>query len=107
MNADQLKGKLMQFKGELKQQWGKFFDNDLQQLEGNFDKILGMLQERYGSNCVNLVREQYGEKKAELIKWAEQWQQRSPSEATKENTRREEIIKKGWISAYGHVSAKR
>ena len=30
MNADQLKGKWMQFKGELKQQYGKFTDDDLQ-----------------------------------------------------------------------------
>ena len=72
MNADRLKGKWMQLKGELKQQWGKFFENDLQQLEGSFDKILGMLQERYGGNCVSLVREQYGEKTEELIKWADQ-----------------------------------
>lgn len=97
----------MQFKGELKQQWGKFFDNDLQQFEGSFEKILGMLQERYGSNCASLVREQYGEKKEELIKWADQWQQRSQLEATSEKTRRDEIIKKGWISAYVHVSDKK
>lgn len=38
MNADQLKGKWMQFKG----------DPNLQQIEGRFDKILGQLQERYG-----------------------------------------------------------
>ena len=77
MSADQLKGKWMQFKGELKQQWGKFVDNDLQQIEGSFDKIIGMLQERYGDNCVSLVRERYGEKKEELMKWADQWRQRS------------------------------
>jgi hyperosmotically inducible protein len=53
-----------------------------------------------------LVREQYGEKKEELMKWADQWQQRSQSEATKEKTHREEIIKKGWISAYVPISAK-
>ena len=98
MNADQFKGKWMQFKGELKQQWGKFVDNDLQQIEGSFDKIIGMLQEQYGGNCVSLVREQYGEKKEELMKWADQWQQRSQLEATKEKTRRGEVIKKRWIS---------
>ena len=87
MNAEQLKGKWMQFKGELKQQWGKFVDNDLQQIEGSFDKIIGMLQERYGSNCVRLVRERYGERKEELMTWADQWQQRSQTEATKEKTR--------------------
>ena len=87
MNAGQLKGKWMQFRGELKQQWGKFIDNDLQQIEGSFNKILGMLQERFGSNCVSLVRERYGEKKEELMKWADQWKQRSQPEATKEKTR--------------------
>ena len=30
MNADQLKGKWVQFKGELKQKWVKFTDDDLQ-----------------------------------------------------------------------------
>ncbi len=39
MNADQLKGKWMQFKGELKQQWGKFTDDDLQQIEGLYDNL--------------------------------------------------------------------
>ena len=29
MTPDQLKGKWMQFKGDLKQTWGKFTDNDL------------------------------------------------------------------------------
>jgi uncharacterized protein YjbJ (UPF0337 family) len=69
MNADQLNGKWMRFKGDLKQQYGKFTKDDLQQIEGSFDKILGHLQERYGRNCVSLVREHYGEKKNELIKW--------------------------------------
>lgn len=87
MNAGQLKGKWMQFRGELKQQWGKFIDNDLQQIEGSFDKIIGMLQERHGGNCVSLVRERYGEKKEELMKWAAQWKQRSRLNSMKEKTR--------------------
>ena len=41
MNADQLKGKWMQFKGELKQQYGKFTDDDLQQIGGNYEKFIG------------------------------------------------------------------
>jgi len=75
MNADQLKGKWMQFKGDLKQQWGKLTDDDLQQIEGNYDKFIGKVQERYG------------EKKDELMKWADQWHQRSQPEATKEKPR--------------------
>ena len=84
----------MQFKGELKQQWGKFTANDLQQIEGSFDKIIGMLQERYGGNCGSLVREQYGEKKEELMKWADRWQQRSRPDATKEKMQGGEVIKR-------------
>ena len=87
MNADQLKGKWMQFKGNLKQQWGKFTDDDVQQSEGSFDKILGMLQERYGGNCASLAQERYGDNNDEFMKRADQWQQRSQPEATKEKTR--------------------
>lgn len=87
MNADQLKGKWMQVKGDLKQQWGKFTNDDLQQIEGIFDKIIGQLQERYGEKCVTLVQEHYGEKKEELMKWADQWQQRFQPEVTKEKMR--------------------
>lgn len=68
MNTDQLKGKWMQFKGELKRQWGKFTDEDLQQIEGNYEKFVGKVQERYG------------DKKEEIIRWAEQWYQRSQSD---------------------------
>jgi uncharacterized protein YjbJ (UPF0337 family) len=98
MNTGQLKGKWMQFRGKLKQQWGKFMENDLQQHEGSYDKIIGMLQERYGGNCASMVREQYGNKKHELMKWADQWQQRSQPEAAKEKTHRGEVIKKIWIT---------
>ena len=69
MNADQLKGKWMQFKGELKQKYGKFTDDDLQQIEGNYDKFLGKAQQRYG------------DKKDELMKWADQWHQKAAPEA--------------------------
>ena len=106
MNTDQLKGKWMQFKGKLKQQWGKFMENDLQENEGSYDEIIGMLQERYGGNCVSLVRERYGENKDELMKWADQWQQRTQPETAKQKTRRGEVIKKIWIAEYGHMSLK-
>ncbi len=72
MNADQLKGKWMQFKGELKQKWGKFTDNDLEQIGGNYDRFVGKVQERYG------------DKKSELMKWAGQWYQKNQLDATGE-----------------------
>src|SRR6185295_17589418 len=74
MNADQSKGKWMQFKGELKKQYGKFTDDDLKQIEGNHDKFVGKVQERYG------------DKKDELMKWADQWHQQLQPDATKGKT---------------------
>lgn len=61
MNADTFNGKWNQFKGELKRQWGKFTDDDLTQIEGNYDKFRGKVQERYG------------DRKEELEPWAAKW----------------------------------
>ena len=63
MNADQLKEKWMQFKGELTQQYGKFANDNVDQIEGNDDTFIGAVQERDG-----------GEKDA-FIKEADRWQQ--------------------------------
>jgi uncharacterized protein YjbJ (UPF0337 family) len=48
MNLDVLKGKWKQLKGEAKTQWGKLTDDDLDQIEGNTEKLVGKVQERYG-----------------------------------------------------------
>ncbi len=39
MNAEQLKGRWTHFKDVLKQQWGKFTDDDLKQIEGNYENF--------------------------------------------------------------------
>ena len=48
MNQDETAGKWMQFKGKIKEQWGKLTDDDLKKLEGNRDQLAGRVQERYG-----------------------------------------------------------
>ena len=48
MNADTLKGQWHQIKGEIKNQWGKLTDSDIDQISGNGEKLVGKLQERYG-----------------------------------------------------------
>jgi uncharacterized protein YjbJ (UPF0337 family) len=48
MNADILKGQWKEIKGEVKQKWGKLTDDDLTQIEGKEEQILGLLQKRYG-----------------------------------------------------------
>ncbi|MFZ1746823.1 MAG: CsbD family protein [Nitrospirales bacterium] len=71
MNADQLKGKWMQFKGVLTQQYGKFTDDSLQQIEGMDLTTIGKVQERWG------------DKKDERMKGEAQWRKQSVADATK------------------------
>lgn len=61
MNRDHFKAQWSQFKGELKKQWGQFTDDDLLQIEGDYDKFMGKLQERYA------------DQKDTVSRWAEQW----------------------------------
>lgn len=48
MNEDQVKGNWMQFKGKMKEQWGKLTDDDFDVAEGKRDQLAGRIQERYG-----------------------------------------------------------
>jgi uncharacterized protein YjbJ (UPF0337 family) len=48
INSDVLKGKWQQLKGEARIQWGRLTDDDLDQIQGNIEKLAGKLQERYG-----------------------------------------------------------
>ncbi len=43
-----LEGRWKQLKGEAKRAWGKLTDDDWDRAEGNRDKLVGSLQERYG-----------------------------------------------------------
>jgi uncharacterized protein YjbJ (UPF0337 family) len=64
MNVEQLKGRWLQFQGELKKRWSKFTDDDLKQIEGNYDKFVGKVQELYG------------DQKVDIMTWTDQWHQR-------------------------------
>ncbi|MDO8739214.1 CsbD family protein [Candidatus Deferrimicrobium sp.] len=48
MNEDVLKGKWKEIKGGIKEKWGKLTDDDLTAGEGNQEKLLGLLQQKYG-----------------------------------------------------------
>ena len=48
MNLDQFEGKWEQLKGQVKQKWGKFTDDDITVIKGKKDEMIGKLKERYG-----------------------------------------------------------
>lgn len=48
MNEAILEGKWKQFRGKVQEQWGRLTDDELDQIDGQRDQIVGLLQERYG-----------------------------------------------------------
>jgi len=48
MNEDILAGQWKEMRGELKSWWGKLTDDDFEWIGGQKDKLIGLIQERYG-----------------------------------------------------------
>lgn len=61
MNADLFRGKWDVFKGELKQEWGKFTEDDLLSVRGDYDNFMALAQERYPGRQV------------EIRRWTDEW----------------------------------
>jgi uncharacterized protein YjbJ (UPF0337 family) len=57
MNNDILRGRWTQMKGDIRTRWGKLTDDDLAQVQGEAEKMIGKLQERYGYNRDQAERE--------------------------------------------------
>ena len=63
MNWDQIEGNWKQLQGRAKQQWGNLTDDDLTQIDGKREVLIGKLQQRYG-----IVREQAMKKTDDWVK---------------------------------------
>lgn len=48
MAWDQIEGNWRQFKGKVKETWGELTDDEIDQIAGKRDVLLGKIQERYG-----------------------------------------------------------
>jgi uncharacterized protein YjbJ (UPF0337 family) len=48
MKWDELEGKWKQYKGQIREKWGKLTDDDLQVIAGKREQLIGRLEERYG-----------------------------------------------------------
>lgn len=45
---EKIKGSWTQTKGAIKEQWGKLTDDDLMEIQGRREKLVGKIQTRYG-----------------------------------------------------------
>ena len=68
MNKDQMEGNWLQFKGKVKEQWGKLTDDDLDVIAGKRDQLVGKIQERHGLT------------KEEAEKQVHAWNERNPND---------------------------
>lgn len=57
LNKDTLRGQWNQIKGDVKSKWGKLTDDELTRIEGDYDKLIGTLQSRYGYERARAERE--------------------------------------------------
>jgi uncharacterized protein YjbJ (UPF0337 family) len=48
MDANILKGKWMQLKGSVREKWGQLTDDDVDRVGGSVERLVGLIQERYG-----------------------------------------------------------
>jgi uncharacterized protein YjbJ (UPF0337 family) len=48
MNKETLQGNWNILKGQVKEKWGKLTDDDLAEVNGKRDQLLGKIQKRYG-----------------------------------------------------------
>jgi uncharacterized protein YjbJ (UPF0337 family) len=48
MNQDQMQGKFDQFRGKIKETWGRLSDDDIALANGKTEQFLGKVQETYG-----------------------------------------------------------
>lgn len=48
VNKDLFEGQWHEIKGKVKEKWGKLTDNDLTEINGKAENLLGKLQKHYG-----------------------------------------------------------
>lgn len=48
MNAEKFQGQWLQIRGNIKKAFGKLTNDDLDVIDGHYDKLVGLLEEKYG-----------------------------------------------------------
>lgn len=57
MNKHQFEGNWKEIKGKVKEQWGKLTDDELDQMEGKAEQLVGAIQKRYGYSVEEAKRQ--------------------------------------------------
>jgi uncharacterized protein YjbJ (UPF0337 family) len=57
MNKDVFEGMWKQMHGEVRNWWGKLTDDDVARVGGNYEKLVGTIQERYGYSREQAMKE--------------------------------------------------
>lgn len=60
MNWDTIEGNWKQWKGNVKEKWGKLTDDELDVIKGKKDRLSGKIQEKYGI-AKDVAEKQLGE----------------------------------------------
>ena len=71
MNWDRVEGNWKQFKGKVKEQWGRLTDDDLDVIDGKKDQLAGKIQESYGVSK--------DEANSQIDRWARDWRDETTS----------------------------
>lgn len=59
MNRDQVSGSFKQIQGEAKRIWGTLTDDEITRAEGSTDKLIGIIQQRFG-DATDSIRRRLG-----------------------------------------------
>jgi len=57
MNRNILEGKWKQLRGTIREKWGELTDDELDQIAGNSERLVGLLQEKYGYTQMEAERQ--------------------------------------------------
>ncbi len=87
MNQDQLSGKWKELKGEIRNQWGKLTDDELESTKGNIGAISGLIQQRYGdakesaSDKLQSLFTRFGAKSEQTGEDSKEWMAKTSQDA--------------------------
>ncbi len=57
MNRDEMKGKLTEFRGRVRQKWGQLTDDEIAESQGDRDIRAGKIQQKYGGTKEEIRRQ--------------------------------------------------